>query len=82
MQLEAVDLQTIFFLLCLILLKGQTRGEYILNGLLDFFSENDLNWSKLASVCTDGAANMRGKENGLIGLMRKREEIPKFATRS
>lgn len=34
----------------------------------------------MVCVCTDGAPNMRGKEKGLIGLMRKREEIPHFAT--
>jgi len=66
--------------LCLLPLAGQTRGLDVLNALLDFFSEHDLTWSKLASVCTDGAPNMRGKENGLIGLMRKREDMPKFAS--
>lgn len=42
-------------MLCLLPLHGQTRGEDILNALLVFFEENHLSWSKLASVCTDGA---------------------------
>ncbi len=29
-------------------------------------------------MCTDGAPSMRGKEKGLVGLMKKREEIPNF----
>ncbi len=67
-------------LLCLLPLQGQTRGEDILSAFLFFFHENNLNWSNLASVCTDGAPNMKGKEKGVVGLMRKREEIPNFAT--
>ena len=37
-------------MLCLLPLHGQTRGEDILNALLVFFEENNLSWSKLASV--------------------------------
>ncbi len=59
-------------------LVGQTRGEDILNAFLAFFDEKKLSWSGLASVCTDGAPSMRGKEKGLVGLMKKREEIPNF----
>ncbi len=65
-------------MLCLLPLHGQTRGEDILNALLVFFEENHLSWSKLASVCTDGAPSMRGKEKGLVGLMKKRDEMPNF----
>lgn len=45
-------------LLYLLPLHGQMRGEDILNSLLVFFEENHLSWSKLASVCTDGAPSM------------------------
>ncbi len=65
-------------MLCLLPLVGQTRGEDILNAFLAFFDEKKLSWSGLASVCTDGAPSMRGKEKGLVGLMKKREEIPNF----
>uniref|UniRef100_H3AYD7 Uncharacterized protein n=1 Tax=Latimeria chalumnae TaxID=7897 RepID=H3AYD7_LATCH len=65
-------------LLCLIPMKTQTKGEDIFTALLNFFTENNLEWKKLISVCTDGAPNMRGKEKGLLGLMRKQEGIPKF----
>lgn len=27
-----------------------------------------LSWSELASVCTDGAPSMRGKEKGFVGM--------------
>ena len=37
-----------------------------------------LRLSKLASVCTDGAPSMRDKEKGLVGLIKKRDEIPNF----
>ena len=52
----------------------------MLRALLGFFSEYSLKWSNLVCVCTDGAPNMRGKEKGLIVLMRKKEEIPNFTT--
>lgn len=67
-------------MLCLLPLLGQTRGEDILNALSGFFETNNLSWSKLASVCTDGAPSMRGKEKGLVGLMNKRADIPRFAS--
>uniref|UniRef100_H3ANB4 Uncharacterized protein n=1 Tax=Latimeria chalumnae TaxID=7897 RepID=H3ANB4_LATCH len=60
-------------LLCLIPMKTQTKGEDIFTAL-----ENNLEWKKLVSLCTDGAPSMRGKEKGLLGLMRKQEGIPKF----
>ena len=55
-------------MLSLLPLHGQTRGEDILNALLASFEEKHICWSKLASVCTDGAPSMRGKEKGLVGL--------------
>ena len=58
-------------MLCLLPLHGQTRGEDILSALLVFFEENPLSWSKLASVCTDGAPSMQDKERGLVGLSEK-----------
>jgi len=65
-------------MLCLFPLVGQTIGEDILNAILAFFDEKNLSWSGLASVCTDGAPSMRGKEKGLVGLKKKREEIQNF----
>uniref|UniRef100_H2ZY60 DUF4371 domain-containing protein n=1 Tax=Latimeria chalumnae TaxID=7897 RepID=H2ZY60_LATCH len=64
-------------LLCLIPMKTQTKGEDIFTFSI-FFSENNLEWKKLISMYTDGAPSMRGKEKGLLGLMRKREGISKF----
>uniref|UniRef100_H2ZW76 DUF4371 domain-containing protein n=1 Tax=Latimeria chalumnae TaxID=7897 RepID=H2ZW76_LATCH len=61
-------------LLCLIPMKTQTKGEDIFTALLNFFTENNLEWKKLVSL----VPNMRGKEKGLLGLMRKQEGIPKF----
>lgn len=65
-------------MLSLLPLHGQTRGEDTLKALSACFEEKHLSWSKLASVCTDGAPSMRGKEKGLVGLMNKREEITNF----
>lgn len=31
-------------------------------------------------MCTDGAPSMRGKEKGLIGPVKKREDIPNFTS--
>lgn len=41
-----------------------------------FSDENNLSWSKHASVCT----LMHGKVKEVIGLLRLREDIPNFAT--
>lgn len=64
-------------MICLLPLVGQMRSDDILNALLAFFDEKN-GWSGLASVCTDSAPSMRGKEKRLVDLMKKREEIPNF----
>lgn len=36
--------------------------------------------NKLACICTDGAASMRGRENGLLALLKKDESFSSFIT--
>ena len=53
------------------LLTIEHFGEELENNMTAM-NKQPPDWSNLASVCTDGAPNMRGKEKGLIGLMRQR----------
>ncbi|CAF4935219.1 unnamed protein product [Pieris macdunnoughi] len=52
-------------------LKGQTRGVYILNVLLDECSKTDLDLSILSGVATDGAPSIIGVNSGLVTLLKK-----------
>ena len=45
-------------------LETTTRGEDIFRVLQNFFTEHNLNWSKLVSICTDGAPSMIGCKSG------------------
>lgn len=63
-------------LLHLIALKESTRGVDIKQAL-DIVLKN-VPKHKLVSVATDGAAAMVGKNLGLIGLLKKDENIPDF----
>ncbi|XP_068602597.1 general transcription factor II-I repeat domain-containing protein 2-like [Brachionichthys hirsutus] len=58
-------------------LKGTTTGEDIFGKVCQTMEELDLDWSKLASITTDGAPSMVGVSRGLIGRMkRETEELP------
>ncbi len=50
-------------------LPGFTTGEEIFKSLDDFISHN-LDWNYCVSVCTDGAASMTGRKNGLIARIK------------
>lgn len=67
-------------MLALIPMKGQTRGEDICAAMMSFFRGpgKNINLKKLVSVTTDGAPSMVGKGKGLIGLLRKINEMPDF----
>ncbi|XP_037779395.1 general transcription factor II-I repeat domain-containing protein 2B-like [Penaeus monodon] len=55
-------------------LKGTKTGEDIFGKVYQTMEEFDLNWSKLASITTDGAPSMVGMSRGLIGLMNRETE--------
>ncbi|XP_037553998.1 general transcription factor II-I repeat domain-containing protein 2-like [Nematolebias whitei] len=55
-------------------LKGTTTGEDIFGKVYQTMEELDLDWSKLASITTDGAPNMVGMSRGLIGRMNREME--------
>ena len=50
-------------------LKGTTTGEIIFGKVCQTMKELDPDWSKLASITTDGAPSMVGMSRGLIGRM-------------
>ena len=47
-------------------LKGTTTGEVIFGKVCQTIKELDLDWSKLASITTDGAPSMVGMFRGLM----------------
>ena len=47
-------------LLCLLPLQGQTRGEDILIARFTVFDDNNIDWSNLASVCTEHVRDGEG----------------------
>ncbi|XP_043923363.1 zinc finger BED domain-containing protein 5-like [Protopterus annectens] len=51
-------------------LSQRTRGEGILN-VVDYFKEEEINWSNCCGLCTDGAKSMLGIYSGLCGLVMK-----------
>ncbi|XP_027230682.2 general transcription factor II-I repeat domain-containing protein 2-like [Penaeus vannamei] len=55
-------------------LKGTTTGEDIFGKVYQTMEELDLDWSKLASITTDGAPRMVGMSRGLIGRMNREME--------
>ena len=50
-------------------LKETTKGADIFEALKQFILRKQLDWSKLVSVCTDGASAMIGNRNIGIGLL-------------
>ena len=59
--------------LCLIPLTGTTTARDVFSALLKlkFGEENDLTWEHLASLCTDGAPSMLGRQAGFVALFRQ-----------
>lgn len=55
-------------------LKGTTTGEDIFAKVYQTMEELNLDWSKLASITTDGAPSMVGMSQGLIGSMNREME--------
>ncbi|XP_023265197.1 general transcription factor II-I repeat domain-containing protein 2-like [Seriola lalandi dorsalis] len=55
-------------------LKGTTTGEDIFCQVCQTMEDLDLDWSKLASITTDGALSMVGVSRGLIGRMNREME--------
>ncbi|XP_029657494.1 general transcription factor II-I repeat domain-containing protein 2-like [Octopus sinensis] len=49
-------------------LKGTTKGMDVLNEFLESIKEFDIDPSKIISICTDGGANMIGRNKGFHGL--------------
>ena len=52
-------------------LMDTTTGEDIFGKVCQTMEELDLDWSKLASITTDGAPNMTGASRGLVGRVKK-----------
>jgi hypothetical protein len=50
-------------------LSGFTTGEEIFKTLDDYISHN-IGWNYCVSICTDGAASMTGRKNGLIARIK------------
>lgn len=59
-------------------LNEHTTGKDVYDTLLTYFTKHKINLNKLASVITDGAPSMVGKNKGLIGYLNKDDRIPNF----
>ncbi|GFW56261.1 zinc finger MYM-type protein 6 [Trichonephila clavipes] len=57
--------------LCCKSLEGKTTGEKIFEVIKEYFLAKSLIQANCATVCTDGAAALRGSNNGLRGLIQK-----------
>ncbi|XP_026475439.1 general transcription factor II-I repeat domain-containing protein 2B-like, partial [Ctenocephalides felis] len=66
------DFQCYEELLALGTLTGRTRGADIFKNFKEVCDKLQLNVSNLVSVCTDGAPSMRGKKEGFIALLKKK----------
>ncbi|KAJ4918461.1 hypothetical protein JOQ06_004165 [Pogonophryne albipinna] len=52
-------------------LTGRTTGQDVFNVIDNFFSQHKLDWKSCSHVCTDGAAAMTGRVNGLMAHIKK-----------
>ena len=59
-------------LLACISLETTTRGEDIFNAIDKFFTENNLDWSKVTECSMDGALSMMGKNIGVRGILSRK----------
>ena len=59
-------------------LKGTTTGENLCECVIKCVQEAGSQWSKLASITTDGTPALTGKNKGMISLLRKKikEDCP------
>lgn len=55
-------------------MKGKTTGADIFQNLEKVMTVNNLSWHKLVNVTTDGARNMSGTKNGLVGRIKSKME--------
>ena len=65
-------------LLCILPLKGHTRGEDIFQAFMNYANETKLPLVKLISITTDGAPAMVGSSNGFIALCKQNNFFPNF----
>ena len=65
-------------LLCMLYLKGRTRGKDIFQAFMNFACKTKLPLVKLISITTDGAPAMVGSTNGLIALCKQNDSFPTF----
>ncbi|KAL4088764.1 hypothetical protein QTP88_023848 [Uroleucon formosanum] len=65
-------------LLCMISLKGRTRGLDIFNSFKERVTLMKLPLFKLVSITSDGAAAMTGRNNGFIALCKQDDDFPDF----
>jgi len=65
-------------LLCILPLKGHTRGEDIFQAFMNYASKTKLPLVKLISITTDGAPAMVGSSNGFIALCKQNNSFPNF----
>lgn len=73
-----MDMTTKEELLCLLPLKGRTRGEDIFKAFMDFANKTQLPLGKLVSMTTDGAPAMKGRSNGFIAICKQNDSFPDF----
>ena len=53
-------------------LQTTTKASDELKLVKDFFTEENLDWAKLGSVCTDGAPAMLGVQSGFLALVKQK----------
>ena len=53
-------------------LETTTKASDVLKLVEDFFTEENLDWAKLGSVCTDGAPAMLGVRSGFLALVKQK----------
>jgi len=53
-------------------LRTTTGAEDVMNTVNNFMEENDIEWAKLGSLCTDGASAIIGKQSGFVALVKQK----------
>ncbi|KAK2727301.1 hypothetical protein QYM36_007962 [Artemia franciscana] len=59
-------------------LQSRTTGEELFKVIDKFFAEGSILWDWCLSVCSDGAAALTGKNNGLMAWIRKKNPKVKW----
>ncbi|KAK2717663.1 hypothetical protein QYM36_006440 [Artemia franciscana] len=59
-------------------LQSRTTGEELFKVIDKFFAEGGILWDWCLSVCSDGAATLTGKNNGLMAWIRKKNPKVKW----